>query len=70
MSAFSDIIDNRHLNLKNEVNDKLTGPESVKFAVGYLYLSMLEIIEEPKRKIGFRIEEPRHKYSVHRKRIS
>ncbi len=27
-----------------------------------------EFIEEPKQQIGFRIEEPRHKYSVHRKR--
>jgi len=36
---YSDIIDNRKRNLKDEINDKLEGSCSVKFAVGYLYLS-------------------------------
>lgn len=39
MTTFSDIIDNRTLNLKDELLDKLGGSERVKFAIGYLYLS-------------------------------
>lgn len=39
MSIFSDIIDNRHLNLKDEILTKLDGSDKIKFAVGYLYLS-------------------------------
>lgn len=39
MTIFSDIIDNRKVNLKDEILSKLEGSEKVKFAVGYLYLS-------------------------------
>ena len=39
MSIFSDIIDNRQLNLKDEILTKLDGSDKIKFAVGYLYLS-------------------------------
>jgi hypothetical protein len=39
MPNFSDIIDNRHLMLKNEILTKLDGSKKIKFAVGYLYLS-------------------------------
>lgn len=39
MTTFSDIIDNRHLNLKDEILTKLDGSDKIKFAVGYLYLS-------------------------------
>lgn len=59
MTTFSDIIDNRQLNLKDEINDKLDGSERVKFAVGYLYLSgfyhiaeKMENLEEVKLLIG------------------
>ena len=59
MTTFSDIIDNRSLNLKDEINDKLSGSERIKFAVGYLYLSgfyqiadKLEELKEAKLLIG------------------
>ncbi len=59
MTSFSDIIDNRTLNLKDEINDKLSGSEKIKFAVGYLYLSgfyqiadKLEPLKEAKLIIG------------------
>ena len=39
MPNFSDIIDNSHQALKNEILTKLDGSEKIKFAVGYLYLS-------------------------------
>ncbi|HDT12301.1 MAG TPA: hypothetical protein ENO01_01445 [Candidatus Marinimicrobia bacterium] len=62
MPNFSDIIDNRHLTLKNEILTKLDGSEKIKFAVGYLYLSgfyqiadKLENLQDVKLLIGSNI---------------
>ncbi|MBU0710364.1 hypothetical protein KJ762_02220, partial [bacterium] len=62
MTTFSDIIDNRDLNLKDEILSKLDGSEKVKFAVGYLYLSgfyqiadKLENLQDAKILIGSNI---------------
>ena len=62
MTTFSDIIDNRILNLKDEILSKLDGSEKVKFAVGYLYLSgfyqiadKLENLQDAKILIGSNI---------------
>jgi len=62
MTTFSDIIDNRTLNLKDEILSKLDGSEKIKFAVGYLYLSgfyqiadKLENLQEAKLLIGSNI---------------
>lgn len=64
MSTFSDIIDNRNLNLKDEIIDKLNGSEQVKFAIGYLYLSgfyhiadKLENLKEVKLLIGSNLNQ-------------
>ena len=54
-TTYSDIIDNRNLSLKDEINNCLKGSEAVKFAVGYLYLSGFYQIAE---KIG-NLEEAR-----------
>ena len=37
--SYFDIIDNQKRKLVDEINDRLTGSQSVKFAAGYLYLS-------------------------------
>ena len=57
--TYSDIIDNRNRYLKDEINDRLSASKSVKFAVGYLYLSgfyqiadRLAELEETKILIG------------------
>lgn len=55
MSLYSDIIDNRSIKLKDEINTILNSSQSVKFAVGYLYLSGFYQIAE---KIG-ELEEAR-----------
>lgn len=39
MTAYTDIIDNRNVKLRDEINLLLANSQSVKFAVGYLYLS-------------------------------
>ncbi len=59
MTTFSDIIANRHLNLKDEILTKLDGSDKIKFAVGYLYLSgfyqiadKLENLKDAKLLIG------------------
>lgn len=36
---YSDIIDNRNVKLRDEINALLDGSDKVKFAVGYLYLA-------------------------------
>lgn len=36
---YSDIIDNRNVKLRGEINSILGSSEKVKFAVGYIYLS-------------------------------
>ncbi|MEK7846208.1 MAG: hypothetical protein AAB257_04510, partial [Nitrospinota bacterium] len=36
---YSDIIDNRNVKLKDEINAILNSSDVAKFAVGYLYLS-------------------------------
>lgn len=51
MIIFSDIIDNRHLTLKNEILTKLDKSEKIKFTIGYLYLSGLYQITDKLKKL-------------------
>jgi len=43
---YSDIIDNRNVKIKDEIDALLGSSDEVKFAVGYLYLSGFHLIAE------------------------